>query len=277
MPLLIATVLLVGAAHAQDAAPPPDAPPPATLPAPPATLPAPPATMPAPPATVPTPPPEERPLAVPAAPPPPPVTAARLQALRGYKAGRLELRNETELRGGSAWVMGGGYGGMWGPGYGAWGVGGPVIVDPPTALRTWGIYRGPERLPVPDFLSVVGEAERKRELDAVLERLARRSKAWSVVAVVGGAGLAAGLIGMSSVETREEYQTFNAVTLGGTLVMATGFVGSSFPSGKGSALRRYPSSSMGSDQAQAMVDQHNEALRKELGLSAADVWALETD
>jgi hypothetical protein len=150
-------------------------------------------------------------------------------------------------------------------------------VDPPTALRTWGVYRGPERLAVPDFLAVVGEAERKRELDAVLERLARRSKAWSVVAVVGGAGLAAGLIGMSSAQTAADYQTFNAVTLGGTIVMATGFVGSSFPKGKESGLRRYPSSSIGGDEAQGMVDQHNEALRQELGLSASDVWALEAD
>lgn len=259
MPLLPTLLALVGAAQAQ--APGPD---PAPV-APPAAA-----------ADAPTIPPPERPLAVPAG-PGTPVTPERLRALRGYKAGRLELRKETELRGGSAWMMGGGYGGMWGPGYGAWGGGGPVIIDPPTALRTWGVYRGPERLDVPDFLSVVGEVERRRELDATLEALGRRGKVWSVIAAIGGAGLATGLVGMSTVDTRRDYQTFNAVTLGGTLVMATGFIGTSFPRGKESALRRYPASSIGSGEAQRLVDAHNETLREELGLSAADVWALEAE
>jgi hypothetical protein len=233
--------------------------------------PSPPVTQPAP-----APPPVERPLAVPAG-PPAPVTAARLQALRGYKAGRLQLRDETEFRGGSAWVMGGGYGGMWGPGYGAWGWGGPVVIDPPTALRTWGVYRGPERLDVPEFLTAVGQTQRRKELDADITRLKRRATFWSVIAGLGGAGLATGLVGMSTVETRQQYDTFNAVTLGGTLVMATGFIGNSFPRGKESALRRYPSATMGSDEAQQLIDAHNEALREELGLSAADVWALEAE
>lgn len=217
----------------------------------------------------------DRPLAVPAGPQPAPLTAARLQAIRSYKAGRLELREETELRGGSAWVMGSRYGGMWGPGYGAWGWAGPVIVDPPTAVQTWGIYRGPQRLDVPDFLSIAGEAERKRQLDAGLERLRRRGTGWSVVAGLGGAGLVTGLVGMSSVENRRDFELFNSLTLGSTLLMATGFIGTSFPRGRESALRRYPAATLGSDEAQQLVDRHNEMLRTELGLSAADVWALE--
>ncbi|MEC8423953.1 MAG: hypothetical protein VX000_09260, partial [Myxococcota bacterium] len=142
-------------------------------------------------------------------------------------------------------------------------------------VRTWGIYRGPQRLDVPDFLSVAGEVERKRKLDAALERLRRRGTGWSVVAGLGGAGLVTGLVGMSSVENRRDFELFNSLTLGSTLVMATGFIGTSFPRGRESALRRYPAATLGSDEAQQLIDRHNEMLRTELGLSAADVWALE--
>ena len=218
----------------------------------------------------------ERPLAVPAR-VAPVVTPARLQALRSYRSGRLELREETELRGGSAWMMGGGYGGFWGPAYGGWGWGwgGPVIVDPPTTLKTWGIYRGPERLDVPEFLTAVNAGERRRTLDTRIERLERRGRTWSVVAGVGGAGLLTGLVMASSATEMPQYRLGNNITLGGTLLMATGLVGASFPRGQAASLRRYPSSSLSGAEAQEMIDKHNEDLRKELGLSAADVWALE--
>lgn len=219
----------------------------------------------------------ERPLAVPAR-VPPPVTPARLQSLRRYRSGRLELREETELRGGSAWVMGGAYGGVWGPGYGAWGWSGPVIIDPPTALKTWGIYRGPERLDVPEFLTAVGADAQRAALEADIARLERRGRVWSAVAGVGGAGLVTGLVMMSAARNAQDwqhYQSGNSVSFASTLVIAGGFIGSSFPRGRASALRRQPSSTMAGEEAQAMVDAHNETLRRELGLSAADVWALE--
>jgi len=219
----------------------------------------------------------ERPLAVPAR-VPPPVTPARLQSLRRYRSGRLELREETELRGGSAWLMGGGYGAVWGPGYGGWGWSGPVIIDPPTAVKTWGIYRGPERLDVPEFLTAVGADAQRVALQDDIARLERRGRVWSGVAAVGGAGLVTGLVMMSAARNAQDwqhYQSGNSVSFASTLVIAGGFIGSSFPRGRASALRRQPSSTMGGEEAQAMVDAHNETLRRELGLSAADVWALE--
>ena len=176
-------------------------------------------------------------------------------------------------------MMGAGYGGYWGgPGWGSWGFGGPVVVDPPSALRTWGIYRGPERLDMDTFLGLVGEKDKQTELRTDLDRLLKRQRRWNVLAGAGGAGVVAGLVGMSAlVNTPEEYAVYNTVTLAGTLVLATGLVGSSFPRGTSSALLRYPSTTMGGADAQRLVEQHNEQLRDELGLTAADVWALEEE
>ncbi len=221
---------------------------------------------------------EEPPLAVPAG--PPVATQARLTALRAYKANRLDVREEVELRGGGAWSAGGAWGGYWGPGWGYGGYAGPVVVDPIQQVRTWGVYRGPERLDVPTFLDVAGAAERKQDLDLDLDRLKRRSQTWSGLAGVGIAGIVAGLVGTTQAARAEDvdaYVAWNWVTLGSSGVLTAGFIGASFPRSKASALRRYPSASMTSAEARQLVDAHNDALRDELGLSAADVWAVEAE
>ena len=260
--------LLAPVALAQDEPPPPA---PAVVPAerpapPPHAMPAPPPQAP------PLPPPDGRPLAVPAD-GTPPVDVVRLQALRAYKARRLWVREEAELRGGSTFAFGaGGY--MGGPGFG-YGASGPVLVDAPTVLRTWGVYQGSERLSVPKFFAATGEVEKQREMQATVSTLNRRGKVWSTIAVAGAAGLVAGIAGMGLADNRDDYYTWNRVTLGSTGGLALGLVGGSFPRGKAHGLVRYPSTSMTSPEAQTLVDRHNDGLREELGLSPADVWALE--
>lgn len=272
--------LLAPLALAQDDAPapspgePPPVTEPAERPAPPTAERPPPAERRGPPPhTNPAPPLHQRPLAVPAG-GPPPVDVARLHALRAYKSQRLLVREEAELRGGSAFAFGsGGY--MRGPGFG-YGVSGPVLVEAPTVFRTWGVYQGSERLSVPQFLAASGETEKKQQMQGTLNTLNRRGKVWSAVAVVGAAGLVAGIAGMGLAENRHDYGTWNRVTLGSSGGLALGLVGGSFPRGKTHALVRYPSASMTGTEAQTLVDRHNDALREELGLSPADVWALES-
>lgn len=219
---------------------------------------------------------QQPPLAVPAG--PSTVTPEKLRALRMYKANRLTLQDETELRGGGAWSMGGVWGPGWGgPGWGWGGYTGPVMVDPITQVRTWGIYQGPERVDVPTFLEMAGATERKQDLETEVARLKKRTTAWGTLAALGGAAVVSGLVGMSASDEIEQYRTWNIVSLGGTGVLTAGLIGTSFPRGRASSLRKYPSASMTSAQAQTLVDDHNEGLREELGLSAADVWALEAN
>lgn len=239
---------------------------------------------------------QDQPLAVPAQGPPPPRrpegarpepgpmsrTPEQLAALRRYRDERLQVRAETEIRPGSSMVVGGWWGGAWRPGpYGRWHYGfgfpGALITEPPTVERVWGVYRGPQRLTVPELLQVTGQTDRARELDRDIGRARTASTFWFTVAGAGVASAVVGMVGLSVADERGEALLYNQVVLGGAGAAATGLIVGSFPASKVSRLTHDVPRTMTLQEAQALVAQRNEALRNELGLTPNDVWQIESD
>lgn len=211
---------------------------------------------------------------------PPTRSPERLQSLRQYQDERLTLRPETEVHGGGVMVVGGGVGVIGRGPYGGVQVGGmipgAVFQEPVTLERSWGVYRGPERLTTPDLLREGGENIRAEDLERDIRRAKLASNVWLGVAGVGVATAVSGMMGLSIAEDRADAIFFNNVTVGGAGVAALGVVASSFPLTKARALKHEPSKTLGLDETQALVRRHNEALRVELGLSPDDVWQVES-
>ncbi len=199
----------------------------------------------------------------------PALTMDRLQTLRRYKAERLSVHEETELRGGgTAMAMGYPYGRM-GPSTAV------MMTDPVYTVRTWGVYQGPDRISTPTFLDKVGKASEATALREDVARYQRRSKAAFGVAGIGAGVLVAGLIGMRAAATPEEYLAWNLATLGGTAAGMGGLVVGSFPAAKASRLERSPAAVMSPAEARALAERHNDALQKQLGVTPQEAWLLE--
>lgn len=197
----------------------------------------------------------------------------RMALVRQYRAQRLVLRGETEIQPGNAYAFTSGYGPY--P-YGAVGLSHTTVIhEPATTTRTWGIYQGPQRLAVPTFLSAAGEADRSAVLSGQITKSRKATRTWFTVAGVGGAAIMTGMVGMGAAEELSTAQAYNTVALGGVGFLVTGLVAASFPSAKAHKLARYPSATLTVDEAQGLVDRHNDALREELGLSADEVWSIE--
>jgi hypothetical protein len=199
----------------------------------------------------------------------PALTMDRLQTLRRYKAERLSVHEETELRGGgTAMAMGYPYGRM-GPSTAV------MMTDPVYTVRTWGVYQGPDRISTPSFLDKVGKASEATALREDVARYQRRSKGCFGVAGIGAGVLVAGLIGMRAATTPEEYLAWNLATLGGTAAGMGGLVVGSFPAAKASRLERSPATVMTPAEARALAERHNDALQKQLGVTPQEAWLLE--
>jgi hypothetical protein len=219
---------------------------------------------------------EEPPATLPGA--PEGLTAARLAAYRTYKAGRIVVREESELRGGGTTMVGAaGWGpGPWGwGGYGAWG---PVVVqDPVRTVRGWGVYQGPVRLDTPTFARLVGASAVEQALATDLRRLDRRARAWGGVVAVGAVGLLGGVVATTQAGSPAQFRLGNQITLGGGAVLLGGLIGGSLPRAKATELRRDPAARFTAPEAQRLADAHNERLRAELGLRPDEVWVLEVE
>jgi len=207
--------------------------------------------------------------------PPPPATLGtltpkRLQALRTYKAQRLQVRAETEYRGGGVSTfstMSYGY-----PhGYGT----GVVISDPVSTFRTWGVYRGPQRLSTPDFLTLTGANEQRDVLVKSIKKARRASRWWFVGAGAGMAAIVTGIVGMSATKKIPVYRRYNLVALSGTGATIGCLLGASFPAAKASRLYRYPGSTLSSDEANDLAHKHNEKLREALEVQPEEAWLLD--
>jgi len=198
------------------------------------------------------------------------LTADRLMALRTYKSQRLQVRAETEYRGSSvATFTSMSYGHPHGLGTGV------VVTDNISTFRTWGVYRGPQRLSTPDFLHLAQATERRDALVADIRRLKKKSHAWYLTAGVGVAGVVAGLVGMASANDVRTYQTYNIVSLSGTMLTIGGLFGASFPAAKANRLYKYPGASMSSDEANDLAHGANEGLRQELEIAPNEAWLLD--
>jgi hypothetical protein len=197
------------------------------------------------------------------------LTPKRLAALRTYKAQRLQVRAETEYRGGGVSTfssMSYGYPQAMGTGV--------IIAEPISTFRTWGVYRGPERLSTPDFLTLTNAIKQRDSLVAEIDKSRRASKIWFTGAGLGMAAIVTGIVGMGAggVDT---YAQYNSVALVGTTVTIGCLLGASFPAAKASKLYRYPGASMNTDAANGLAHEHNEQLRQKLGIQPDEAWLLD--
>ncbi len=260
MPAPLAALVLLGlaAAHAQDPSGDASAVAPAAAPAPAETAPAPAAPAEAAPAAA-------APTLPAAAAVPATLTVERLALLRQYKARRISVRNETELRGGGTSL------GFSSPGYGP----AVVMTDPIYTIRTWGLYQGGQRLDTVTALDRLGADSLKKTTVDDIKTSRRRARTWFTAAGLGGAAMVAGMVGMRTATTYPEHALAQQITTGGTLVGIGGLIAGSFPGAKASRLERYPSAVLTPEQASEQAAAHNEALRAELGLSPQEVWLME--
>ena len=197
------------------------------------------------------------------------LTPQRLQALRTYKSQRLQVRAETEYRGGGVSTFSTmAYGYPHGMGSGV------IVTEPVSTFRTWGVYRGPQRLSTPDFLTLTQATTERDKLVADIKKARRASRLWFTGAGVGMAAIVTGIVGMGSggVDT---YSRFNSVALAGTTLTIGCLFGASFPAAKASKLYRYPGASMNTDKANALAHGHNEKLRQKLEIQPEEAWLLD--
>lgn len=198
------------------------------------------------------------------------LTVERLMALRTYKAQRLQVRAETEYRGSSvATFTSMSYSQPQGLGTGV------VVTDNISTFRTWGVYRGPQRLSTPDFLHLTSAEARRDALVDEIRQLRAKSRTWYIGAGVGVAGVVAGLVGMSTANNVDAYRAFNLVSLSGTVMTIGGLFGASFPSAKAQRLYKYPGTSMSSDEANDLAHGANEQLRQSLKIAPDEAWLLD--
>lgn len=206
--------------------------------------------------------------------PPPPaslgaLTPTRLRALRTYKAQRIQVRAETEYRGGGSSYTGMAAGYPYGSAIGV------TVSEPVSTFRTWGVYRGPQRLSVPDFLGITGAVQRRDELSSEIEKARTASRWWFGFAGAGVTAIVTGIVGMSAAKKLPMYRQYNWVALGGTGVTISALMGASFPTAKATKLFRYPGVSMNSDEANALAHTHNETLREKLEIQPSEAWLLD--
>lgn len=207
---------------------------------------------------------------------PDPMSPEKLAALRTYEAERLEIRGETEVRAGAVPVVGWGWGWGWGPRPG-WRhhttIG--VAYAPVATTRGWGIYQGPQRLNVPTALSLAGDS-RLEGLQTAIQRKKTAANAWYTVAGVGGAALVGSVFGRVTADSRDEYNTWYSVGLLGGATGIVGLIAASGPASEARSLEQVPYLTLSLEDARAVVERHNDALRQRLGLSPAEVWSIES-
>ncbi len=198
------------------------------------------------------------------------LTPERLQALRTYKAQRLQVRAETEYRGGGVSTFS-----TMSYGYHS-GIGtGVVVAEPISTFRTWGIYRGAQRLSIPDFLMLTGATAEGDALVRDIKRAKRAGRVWFTGAGLGMAAIVTGIVGMGASGDIGTYRRFNTVALSGTTLTIGCLLGASFPAAKGAKLYRYPGATMSTDKANALAHKHNEKLRTDLGIKPEEAWLLD--
>jgi hypothetical protein len=219
--------------------------------------------------------PPERPLAIPrGGNEPPQRSAARLQALKQYQRERVSVGTELAFHSGGAPVRVG-FGGPW------YGMGWGMFVANPTIYtsRTDAVYKGTSRLDMPDFLGTVGARDLRADLERDILRANRSSNVWNTVVGLGIAGVVVGSFGYSEAEyvrDRDAMIYYNQIALGGLTATIGGLIGSSVASSRSFRLRRNPSYSIGFSEAEQLAEEHNERLRQGLGLTADDVWGVES-
>jgi hypothetical protein len=198
-------------------------------------------------------------------------TPEDLRAVLTFRDEHLSIREEHEVMPGRVTLLGSGWG--WGPGpwNGYTWTTTDVVTTPPDVLHSWAVYRGPERLTVPDFLRAV---ERDADAESLSLRVRRNASIGGVFGGVAILGLAAGIGGFAGtvLDDPERLTTWTGVSIGG--------LGTSILSGIVSGATRARSERLAHDfpetqdlgAAQEGVRSYNEDLRSELGLSPVQAY-----
>jgi hypothetical protein len=200
-------------------------------------------------------------------------TSEDLKGAMSFRSGHLEIRTITSWSGGGSMVIHEGY--RWGPpGPGPrWGVGFSTVVGSPMVPEhAWAVFQGPTRLSVPAYLDLVGDPRG----DDVRRRIRSNRTAGTVLATVGVVGIATvvtGLVGASTADFPAERREWNNVGLAGVGGIVVGFTGASIANG---SARRLQSDygQLGWEPTRTQVDEYNEKLRSQLGLSPDQAWRI---
>jgi hypothetical protein len=217
------------------------------------------------------PPPEEAlPAAVPAA---GSGSEAHFAALLSFRQRHLDLRGFARWEGGDAVVLHSGWGWGWGGPWWHGGFGTSYVI--PTArerVDDWAVFRGTTRLTIPAYLDAVGDEGGSRALQGSIARAERSSRA---LYAVGGAGLAATVIGFFGAASARDIDTFhawNVVSTAGLVAGISGVVVGRGQSGRAQRLGHDFSGTLDVQETQTRIDAYNEQLRLDLGLSQGDVY-----
>lgn len=198
--------------------------------------------------------------------------AERLEKMRAYKAQRLVVREETEIRGGgTSPQITGGVGGGWGSPMGT-----PMTTDPVYTVQTWGVYQGKRRLTVPEYLEATDQGELAEALNVDIQRSQRQSRVLYGVGALGVVAAGAGVVGQVTATDVERYALYRTTATLGVVAAIGGFVGGSVPAARAKELEQEVSFRFTPEQVQPRLDAYNEALRLRIGLSAEDVMLLES-
>lgn len=196
----------------------------------------------------------------------------RLEKMRAYKAQRLIVREEMEIRGGgTSPQITGGIGGGWGSPMGV-----PMTNDPLYTVQTWGIYQGKRRLTVPEYLELTDQDELAEALELDIQRSKRQSRVLYGIGVTGVVAAGAGVVGQVSTDDVERYGLYRTTATLGVVAAIGGFVGGSIPAARAKELEQEAGFRLTPEQVQPRLDAYNEALRLRIGLSAEDVMLLES-
>ncbi len=110
---------------------------------------------------------------------------------------------------------------------------GVTVSEPVSTFRTWGVYRGPQRLSVPDFLAITGADQRRDELSREIKKARTASRWWFGFAGAGVTAIVTVIVGMSAAKKPPTYRQYNWVALGGTGVTISALMGASLSAGQG--------------------------------------------
>jgi hypothetical protein len=199
-----------------------------------------------------------------------PMSSDELEAILTFRAEHLSIRELKRVIPGHVTVMNSGWG--WGRrpwrGY-TWDT--DVITSPPEVLESWAVYRGPQRLSVPEYAETVGRAVDATDLERRIRHNSGVGNTFGGLAVVGLAAGATGLVGsfVDEPRDREEWMTVSVTGLGTAIL--SGIVSSATKTRADTLATDFPKT-QALETAQTEVREYNEQLRQELGLTPGQAY-----
>lgn len=195
------------------------------------------------------------------------VSDSDFKAIQQFRSEHLEIRTITNWRGGGATVV---HHGWWGPRYGPHVGIGTVYRQPVVAEHTYAVFQGPTRLNVPQYLDVVGDP-REDDWRRRIDNNRRWSAGFTGLGVMGGVATIVGVIGGSMNRDFDRRDDWDLVTLSGIGGLVIGFGGASATSSRAFTLQTNYNL-LGWDNTRNQVDDYNDALRQDLGISPQQAW-----